>query len=77
MRYAAALLLFAGLAACTTFPAIDAAVGKEVQALPFPRIAPLDALIAGANVPPDGRQSALDAKAAALRARAQALRAVP
>lgn len=71
------LLIGTALAGCATFPALDAAVGDEVMALPFPEIAPLDALLAGdaAGTPADAAM--LAARADALRRRADALRAAP
>lgn len=68
--------LLAGLAACADFPELDAAISDRARAADYPRILPLDALLA--SVPPhEGGLGVgdLPARIAHLQARAAALKA--
>ena len=68
-----ALILCLSLAACATFPEVDAAANKSVG--PAPALWPMDDLLAQAGQPrAEAAGSSLIARAAALRARAAALR---
>lgn len=68
-----ALILCLGLAACATFPQVDAVASKSSGVTPA--LLPMDDLLA--QIPPPRAEAAgnsLTARAAALRARAAALR---
>lgn len=73
------LLVLALLAACARFPELEGAAARGVASAPYPRLVPLDALLAEAAAPGRGEEASrgLQARAAALRARAAALRARP
>ena len=75
MRAAAALLCFS-LAACTQFPELEDTVSPSVQNAKFPKLLPLEPLMADtAPIVSDPVETtqALERRVAALRARARAL----
>lgn len=76
MTRAALILSLALLTGCTQFPELEAATSAEARAAPYPRLVPLEGLLAGAQVtglePETGTR--LAARAAALRGRAARLR---
>ncbi|WP_249138948.1 hypothetical protein [Actibacterium sp. MT2.3-13A] len=78
MTRAALIITLALLAGCTDFPALDTATSAEARAAPYPRLVPLEGLIAGAEVAAlDAETGArLAARAAALRRRAAQLRRI-
>lgn len=73
---AACLALCLTLCACIDIPEVDGTVLPELENAAYPKLVPLDPLMAGA-VPPgvDAEQTTqdLEARVAALRARARAL----
>jgi hypothetical protein len=72
-----ALLVTAGLAACTQFPDLDRTISPEVASADYPALVPLEPLLAAAIVGRvDARQTQaeLEARVARLRARATRLR---
>ncbi|EAQ01938.1 hypothetical protein OB2597_00935 [Pseudooceanicola batsensis HTCC2597] len=75
-RKTTALAAALTLTACTQFPALDRAVPAEEQTGPYPRLAPIGALVAQTEDPriAPGDEAALAARRAALRARADRLR---
>lgn len=81
MRHFPRLTLIAAcaLAACTTFPQLDAVVSEEARRADYPRLVPAEQLLGKRS---DGRVTeatgpALEARAADLRARARLLRGQP
>ncbi|MEP4197693.1 MAG: hypothetical protein ABJL99_18875 [Aliishimia sp.] len=63
--------------ACTQFPELDATVPKSAKTDKYPRLAPIDDLLAQAKSTPERSeqtQTTLTNRAAALRARANRLR---
>lgn len=75
---AAALVL--ALASCAEFPELDRAMSSRARSAPYPRLLPMQTLLA-ASPARSGEVAfatgALPARAASLRARARALRARP
>jgi hypothetical protein len=72
-----ALLVTAGLAACTQFPDLDRTISPEVASADYPALVPLEPLLAAAivgRVDADQTQAELEARVARLRARATRLR---
>jgi hypothetical protein len=68
-----ALILCLGLAACATFPQVDAVASKSTG--PAPALLPMADLLAQTNTPrAEAAGDSLTARAAALRVRAAALR---
>ncbi|MWD27278.1 hypothetical protein E0K89_007315 [Aquicoccus sp. SCR17] len=69
------LTLAALTAACAEFPELDAAVPRSVTRGPYPRLLPMEELLAG-PAPRESEESleAFEARVAALRARAERLR---
>ena len=68
------LLALPTLAACTEFPALDAAVPPEVAKAPYPRLLPIEEVLGPERTPratPEEIER-LSREAAALRARARA-----
>jgi len=77
MRLAAlCLLCLAGLAACARPPALDGSVTEADRRAPYPRLVPLDAILAAAPAPRAAPEDAgrLADRAGALRDRARRLR---
>jgi hypothetical protein len=79
MRLPAALCLavcLPVLAACASVPEVAARESAAAQAAPWPQLAPLPELLAGADAPSRASpaEAELAARAAGLRARAAALR---
>lgn len=76
MTRAALILSLALLTGCTQFPELEAATSAEARAAPYPRLVPLEGLLAGAEEtglePETGTR--LAARAAALRGQAVRLR---
>lgn len=74
-RSIAAIILVAGLAGCTQFPALERAVPAAEQQGPYPPLVPVPLLLAQAEDPriATGDDAALQARADALRARARRL----
>lgn len=76
MTRAALILSLALLTGCTAFPELEATTSAEARAAPYPRLVPLEPLIAAAQetalAPETGAR--LAARAAALRGRAARLR---
>ncbi|WP_244867527.1 hypothetical protein [Vannielia litorea] len=73
----AALLLFLALAGCTQFPELDAVVSSSAKSAAYPRLQPLDSVLARANASttdPQAVRGNLAARVAALRARAARMR---
>ncbi|MBN2905731.1 MAG: hypothetical protein JXJ18_03370 [Rhodobacteraceae bacterium] len=72
-----ALALVAGLAGCTQFPRVDATAPARAAPTTYPRIVPIEPLLAQIDAPRATPQdaTALAARAAGLRRRAAALRA--
>ncbi|QDC10227.1 hypothetical protein FHY55_13645 [Oceanicola sp. D3] len=73
----AALLLCLALAGCTQFPELDAVVSASAKSAAYPRLQPLDSVLARANSStndPDAVRGNLAARVAALRARAARMR---
>jgi len=70
----AALTLSAG---CAQFPDLDRAVPASAQTGPYPKLVPIEGLLAQTEAPriEEDEDAALDARAAALRARAARLKA--
>ena len=78
------LVVFLGfllLAGCADFPQLDASVSDRARAAAYPRILPLDGLLAVADARPEGAAAAglgnLPARLARLQARANAMRGRP
>ena len=72
-----ALVLTLCLAACAEFPALDARIGPEAAAAPYPALVPLAPILAAADSQPRaaaGVEAGLASRIAALRARAATLR---
>lgn len=72
-----ALLVTAGLAACTQFPDLDRTISPEVASADYPALVPLEPLLAAAivgRVDAGQTQAELEARVARLRARATRLR---
>ncbi len=72
----AALLFCLALAGCTQFPELDAVVSPSAKSAPYPRLQPLDDILAQANASttdPVAVSANLAARVAALRARAAVL----
>ena len=68
-------LLMPPLAGCATFPAVDGAPEPAASQAAYPKLLPLEELLAGVPPPPTTDPAAeLEARAAALKARAAALR---
>lgn len=73
----AALLLCLALSGCTQFPQLDAVVSASAKSAAYPRLQPLDGVLARANASttdPAALRGDLAARVAALRARAARLR---
>ncbi|MHA6344009.1 hypothetical protein [Roseivivax sp. CAU 1761] len=65
------VLICAGLAACTQFPEIDAAQTPGIERAPYPRLLPIDTLLAGPAPRATPEMAvALERRAAGLDARA-------
>lgn len=77
-RTALMIAACAALAACDRPPALTNARSPAVMAAPYPKLLPLDALIAATPpAPPADPAAPVEARAANLNARAAALRAMP
>lgn len=74
MRAAPALLALT-LAACGTFPELDARLDDADRTAPWPDLVPVAPLLAEAGAPGEAAPDDLAARLAALQARADALRA--
>lgn len=78
IRTAPMLGMLLALAACATFPELDAAnsAAKDAVGGAPPALLPMDQILGAAGTPPDGDPAgaALAGRAAALKARADALR---
>jgi len=64
-------------AGCTQFPQLDQTITPQMEAAPFPKLVPVDPLLANirtSGVDPVQTQNALQARVARLRARAARLR---
>ncbi|MCO6381588.1 hypothetical protein [Oceanicola sp. 502str15] len=73
----AALLLCLALSGCTQFPELDAVVSASAKSAAYPRLQPLDGILAQANASttdPAAVRGDLSARVAALRARAARMR---
>ncbi|MGL4278832.1 MAG: hypothetical protein ACRCS0_00575 [Albidovulum sp.] len=78
LRPALMLAAIAALSACAPTPAVDSADSPAVTAAAYPKLAPLDAVLAAAPPAPASDPAAtVEARAALLRSRAAALRAAP
>lgn len=71
------LLFVAALAGCVEFPDLDGAITPAARAAAYPKVAPLETVLA--TQPGDGEteMAVLASRAAALRARAERLRRTP
>lgn len=72
-----ALFLALALGACTQFPELDDTIDPAAEAADYPRLIPLEPMLAEARAAPARNaetEAALEARAAALRARAARLR---
>lgn len=68
----------AGLAGCTQFPKLDAAVGPEARHAAYPKLAPIGPILAdSAASPAPDPSTSLSARGTALRAKASKLYDTP
>ncbi|MCA0271357.1 MAG: hypothetical protein LCH69_04730 [Proteobacteria bacterium] len=78
LRPALLLAAIAALSACAPGPAVENASSPAVTAAAYPKLVPLDAVLAAAPPAPASDPAAtVEARAALLKARAEALRAAP
>ncbi|HQU67925.1 MAG TPA: hypothetical protein PLI43_06970 [Albidovulum sp.] len=78
LRPAVPFAVIAALSACAPAPAVEGAVSPAVTSAAYPKLAPLDTLLAAVPPAPASDPAApVEARAALLRSRAEALRAAP
>ncbi|SIN98827.1 hypothetical protein [Vannielia litorea] len=73
----AALLLCLALAGCTQFPELDAVTSASAKSAAYPRLVPIDGILARAGssgTDPVALRSSLEARVAGLRTRAARMR---
>lgn len=78
LRPAVFFAAIAALSACAPVPVVEGTASPAVTAAAYPKLAPLDAVLAAAPPAPASDPAAtVEARAALLRSRAAALRAAP